>query len=263
MRGKWNYGSAGSGTPLLLLHGVTRRWQSFLPVMAGLGLRHRVMALDLPGHGESLRLPRYRVADYVDPLVRFLRRGVAEPAVVYGHSLGSMLAAAIAAEAPDRVRALVMEDPPFEAMGARIADGPLLGWFAALQPFAGKPCTGRELGEARANGIPLRELRDEVALRFTAASLARMDPAVLEPIVAREWMLGYDRDSILRRVQCPSLLMQADPAQGGMLTDEDAAASVKALRDCSLVRVAAPHLINWADPGGMVRLVHGFLSSLE
>ncbi len=265
---KLNCAMAGNGPPMVLLHGVTRRWQSFLPVMAGLGAGASLMAVDLPGHGASGRMRRYRVIDYAGPIVELLSERFAEPVVVYGHSLGSMLAAAVAAEAPKLVRAVVMEDPPFETMGSRIREGMLHDWFRALAPFAASRdpvgALARRLGEAQAGGVPLKQLRDGVALRFTAASLKRMDPAVLEPIVAGEWMLGYDRDSILSRVRCPALLVQADPAAGAMLTDADAAEAAARMADCVSVRVAgAPHLIHWADPGAMVRLVQGFVTTLE
>lgn len=265
---KLNCAVAGTGQPMVLLHGVTRRWQSFLPVMAGLGTGCSLTVVDLPGHGGSGRLRRYRVADYIAPLVELLEDRFAEPVIVYGHSLGSMLAAALAAEVPKLVRAVVMEDPPFETMGSRIREGILHDWFQALLPFAGSdlplPELARQLGEARAGGARLKELRDAVALRFTAASLKRMDPLVLEPIVAGEWLLGYDRDSVLKAVRCPALLVQADPAAGAMLTDGDAAQASGLMGDCISVRVpGAPHLIHWADPGAMVRLVQGFISSLE
>ncbi len=224
---KLNYCAAGSGPALVLLHGVTRRWQSFLPVMAGLRAGWKVMAFDLPGHGDSSRLPRYHVTDYVPPLARFLRERVNEPVVIYGHSLGAMCAAALAAEAPDRVRAVVMEDPPFETMGSRIREGGLHAWFEALHPFAGAEGSvgevTRQLGEATAAGVPLKQLRDAVALRFTASSLKKMDAAVLQPIVDGEWLTGYDTDEVLKAVHCPALLIQADPSTGAMLTDLDAA----------------------------------------
>ncbi|MDX1979796.1 MAG: alpha/beta fold hydrolase [Bryobacteraceae bacterium] len=258
-----------SGPPLVLLHGVTRRWQSFLPIMSSLGARWQVYSLDLPGHGESGPNPLgYRVVDYLAPVLKFLRARVGGRAVVYGHSLGSMLAAAVAAEDPTLVRAVILEDPPFETMGERIHSGPLHSYFAALRPFAGSPLPvaqlWRRLGEAEAGGVPLRELRDPVALRFTASCLRKLDPAVLEPILSGEWMDGYHREPILRAIQCPALLLQSDPAAGGMLTDEDAAEAERTMADCLRMRVpSAPHLIHWYDPAALLRMTHAFLATLD
>jgi pimeloyl-ACP methyl ester carboxylesterase len=46
-----------SGAALVLLHGVTGRWQAFLPVLAAFLVRHHTYALDLGGHGLSGRVP--------------------------------------------------------------------------------------------------------------------------------------------------------------------------------------------------------------
>jgi pimeloyl-ACP methyl ester carboxylesterase len=42
-----------SGPPLLLLHGITERWQTFLPLIPHLTSEWQVDALDLRGHGQS------------------------------------------------------------------------------------------------------------------------------------------------------------------------------------------------------------------
>src|SRR5947209_9478255 len=85
------------GPPMLFLHGVLRCWQDFLPLIAPLTTRWHVHALDFRGHGRSSpRSGRYRVVDYVEDAAAFLRHGCDEPAVVYGHSLGAMVALAVA-----------------------------------------------------------------------------------------------------------------------------------------------------------------------
>jgi pimeloyl-ACP methyl ester carboxylesterase len=43
----------GTGTPLVLLHGIGHRWQAWEPVLDRLATRHDVIALDLPGFGAS------------------------------------------------------------------------------------------------------------------------------------------------------------------------------------------------------------------
>src|SRR6266540_7424338 len=101
------------GPPLVLLHGLSYRWQSWLGVMPHIALRWHVYAADLRGFGRSGRVPgAYRVPDYAGDVVALLR-GVADgPAVLVGHSLGAIVAIAVAADAPDLVRAAVVEEPP-------------------------------------------------------------------------------------------------------------------------------------------------------
>lgn len=280
--GNLNYAcGAENGPPLALFHGVTRRWQSFLPIWAALETRWQLQAWDARGHGLSSRAPDdhssqdsgYLVMDYVADAVRFISKQFNQPGVLYGHSLGAMVALAAAAEVPQLVRAVVLEDPPFGTMGQQIDQTPLLSFFAGLVPFAGHRreigAVARELAEIRIT-IPgkeqtarLGDSRDATALRFTARSLADLDPRILKAILSRNWMSGYDLGSILTKVKCPVLVLQADANCGAMLTDQDADLLVQTLPDCTRVRFPnAPHLIHWAQTESLLRHVVGFLESV-
>jgi pimeloyl-ACP methyl ester carboxylesterase len=59
----------GSGQPLVLVHGLGLSWRSWQPVLAALEARHDVVAIDLPGFGESPPLPDGAASD-PDPLGR-------------------------------------------------------------------------------------------------------------------------------------------------------------------------------------------------
>src|SRR6187549_958433 len=89
-----------SGPPLAMFHGVTRRWQSFLPIIPALATRWQIMAWDARGHGLSDRVTGYLVTDYVADAVEFVKRQFKVPGAIYGHSLGAMVALATAAAVP-------------------------------------------------------------------------------------------------------------------------------------------------------------------
>lgn len=262
-----------NGPPLAMFHGVTRRWQSFVPIIPTLATRWQILAWDARGHGLSDRGAGYLVTDYVADAVEFVKRQFKEPGAIYGHSLGAMVAFATAAAVPDLVTAVVLEDPPFETMGSRIQETALLSFFSGMLPFAGhqRPVAevARDLAEIRI-GRPgsnqaarLGDTRDATSLRFTARCLAQLDPAVLTSIIAGTWLTGYDLPEILRRVECPVLLLQADGAKGGMLVDSDAALLTSTLPDCTLVRFPySPHLIHWSQTETLMRQAAGFLESL-
>src|SRR5271154_5272472 len=103
-------GSA-NGTPLVLLHGLGRRWQVFLPVIPALSLRWHIFAPDLRGHGKSSRVARgYHGPQYAEDVAALLRERVRAPAVLFGHSLGGMLSMQVASQYPELVRALILGD---------------------------------------------------------------------------------------------------------------------------------------------------------
>src|SRR5947199_218150 len=105
----------GGARPVLLLHGlgVTGAvWQSFarrlLPHLAA-------VAPDLRGHGQSEAPPgaSYMLADYANDLVELTSGELPTPVV--GHSLGALVAVALADQQPERVAWLVLIDPPLDA----------------------------------------------------------------------------------------------------------------------------------------------------
>ncbi|ONI77713.1 hypothetical protein ALI144C_30130 [Actinosynnema sp. ALI-1.44] len=87
----------GSGSPLLLLHGIGHRWQAWEPVLDRLAEAHDVIAVDLPGFGNSPSLPSpYSVEAALEATVDSLRSmGITRPHIA-GNSLGGMLALELA-----------------------------------------------------------------------------------------------------------------------------------------------------------------------
>ena len=262
------------GPPLLFLHGVLRRWQDFLPLLPALSVHRQPVALDFRGHGRSGPRPnRYRVFDYVEDVLALLPHA-RQPWVIYGHSLGAMVAlAAAASPLADHCRALVLEDPPFETMGALIRQTPFHSQFSGMRPLAGSPRPVAEVANELAKVIvkmpdgtdlPLGQLRDAASLRFSARCLKDVDPEVFAPILAGEWLQEYDLGEIIAGVRCPVLLLEADAHAGGMLREEDADRLELELPDCTRVRFpGAGHLLHWTNTGAVLRAVTAFLESLE
>ncbi|MEV7626000.1 alpha/beta fold hydrolase [Actinoplanes sp. NPDC089786] len=97
-------GDADERAPLVLLHGLTfdrRQWQPLLRELATVDPGRRVLALDLPGHGESRHVGYHTttLADLVHGAVT--SAGLRTPTVV-GHSAGGVLATMYAARFPAR-----------------------------------------------------------------------------------------------------------------------------------------------------------------
>lgn len=102
-----------SDPPIVALHGWLDNAASFKRLGPRLAMNHRLVALDLPGHGQSFHRPpgeSYEMLDYVRDLAQFLEFHAPEGAVLLGHSLGGILAMLLAVAAPDRVRGLIMID---------------------------------------------------------------------------------------------------------------------------------------------------------
>lgn len=99
----------GRGSPLLLIHGFTGNRDAWNHLRPLLGDRYRVLAPDLPGHGESPIAADATFHDAVDQLLALLDATGLERVDVAGYSLGARVALALALRAPERVSRLVLE----------------------------------------------------------------------------------------------------------------------------------------------------------
>jgi pimeloyl-ACP methyl ester carboxylesterase len=87
-----HYEDVGSGSPLVLLHGVWMSGRCFQHQLAGLADRYRVLALDFRGHGRSEHVQSgHTVAQYARDLRAFLEALGLREVVVVGWSMGSLV----------------------------------------------------------------------------------------------------------------------------------------------------------------------------
>jgi pimeloyl-ACP methyl ester carboxylesterase len=109
--GQLHYWTEGAGRPLLLLH-LTPDPRAFERLIPLLSPEFRVIALDLPGYGDSDRPPTpYTRADQFATAVLRAADGLAiERFSLLGHMTGANLAAEVAALAPERIERLVLSE---------------------------------------------------------------------------------------------------------------------------------------------------------
>ncbi len=87
----------GKGRPLLLLHGLGGSWRSWTPVRGALADRRDVIAIDLPGHGDSpARADSGTFAGLADSVAGFVRDSGLTGVDVVGSSMGARLALELA-----------------------------------------------------------------------------------------------------------------------------------------------------------------------
>lgn len=108
--GVLHYAACGAGEPVLLLHQTPRSWDEYRDVLPLLGRRHRAVAMDTPGFGDSrpARAGEHSIERWAGAAAALLDvLGLGRVAVV-GHHTGAFVAVELAAAFPDRVRAVVL-----------------------------------------------------------------------------------------------------------------------------------------------------------
>jgi 2-succinyl-6-hydroxy-2,4-cyclohexadiene-1-carboxylate synthase len=250
----------GDGPPLLLLHGFTGNRGSFAHLRQRLSAHAQVVAVDLPGHGESACAEDTTFASTLDALLALLDSVGLARVDVAGYSLGARLALGLAAESGSRIRRLVLESgsPGLrrrrdrterrrtdEALAARIeADGveAFVQAWEALPLFSGVRALPPEVQEA------LRKRR----LAADAVGLARS---------LRQLGVGAQPSywAALPRMRIPTLLLSG--ARDAKFTTLSKRMAAELPLVWGHVFSGVGHVPHLEAPEGWVREVTGFLSA--
>jgi len=242
-------------------------------VIDGLADRAHVFAPDLRGHGRSSwTSDGYRLVDFAGDVAAFIGSVVREPAILLGHSLGGEVALITAAVRPDLVRAVIDEDGPTTIEVARRMIDPTRPTLEAMRSLAGSTLPDDEL-LLRVGEMPVmvgqRAARsgdvvgwDRDALAFSAESLRRHDPAMLDAVLGFDEMHADLDDRVLERISCPVVILQADPALGG-LPDDAVEDALSVIADARRVRFdGLGHAIHLDDPESFLEVVIPLLDTL-
>ena len=271
-----------AGPPMVLTHGLTDRWQYYLPILPSLTLRWHTYALDFRGHGRSSRTPPYRYRDHIDDTISFIEGCVREPVVIFGSSMGGMAALMVAARRPDLVKAVVFGDSSIKTDRTRAVMRDFHSYWAGWKTLAGYTGPFSELVKL-VSEMPVNvpgqgkntygEGLDSIALMNKANYLRCLDPEVLTDWAAgaedddafKRVIDGYDHE-LLKDIRCPVLLIQGNPKKGGIFTDEAVAYAKANIMDNQHVYIPEyDHnlgLYSW-DTGKLLQAINVFLESLR
>jgi pimeloyl-ACP methyl ester carboxylesterase len=215
-----SYGVAGSGLPVLFLHGWGLSEHSYRrPLRRLVAMGCRVWAPALPGFGGTAHLPRRETsfagfAEWVDAFMEAV--GIDGPALVVGHSFGGGVAITVADRFPGRVRGLVLVNSvggsTWSVAGHRVrsmAKRPLWDWGLHVPgDVLPLPQLARVLPVILEDALP-NAFRNPVAV-WQAAQLARKADLTVEleelkarqvPVVA----VWARRDQIIPRASFDAL----------------------------------------------------------
>jgi len=189
------YEEAGAGDPpLLLIHGWGTHRGVFGPLMRATSGAHRVVAVDLRGHGESdAPMQDYSVEAHAHDLARVAAElGLHRPVLV-GHSLGGLVALELASRLD--ARGLVLLESPVAAPPAMAA---------ALQPALDRLATAAYQATAAALlDMTLGEHFDATERARMIAYIRGLPQHVLSRTLRAS--VAYDSQTAAARVRCPTL----------------------------------------------------------
>lgn len=124
---KVHYTAQGSGSTVIFVHGWTcdeTSWRLQVPAFAG---THRVITIDLPGHGRS-QVPaqdKFSMGLFAAAVEAVRGKASADKAVLVGHSMGAAVIGQYALRYPEHVAGLVAADGSLVAPARARAGGPV------------------------------------------------------------------------------------------------------------------------------------------
>jgi pimeloyl-ACP methyl ester carboxylesterase len=256
---------AGSGPPLVLVHGLggaAANWRLVAPALAE---ERRVIVPELPGHGGSEPLLAAPSLDpYAEALLSVLEHEEALPAPWVGHSLGGFVALRAAARRPEAVTGIVLAAAAGISSATRAAEATLTV-LGLVQP-------GKLVGRHRR-----RVARSRLGRTLAFGWWGVADPAGFDPEMAEAFLAGPPQhtDTLsagkalvrsdprldLEFVACPCLCLWGAcdnwvPLEDGMEYARRLRAPLRVIADCG-------HLLIGERPDAVLHAVRGFLSSLD
>jgi pimeloyl-ACP methyl ester carboxylesterase len=220
----------GEGEPVVMIHGLGGTSNTFTPLLPAFA-RHRTIRFDLPGSGRSHRVEApLSLSLFVDRVRLVMQRARIERAHVVAHSMGTIVAAHLAASEPGAVASLALFGPllaPPEPARAAIRARAAKAREGDMQPIADTLLQSSVSAETRT--------RRPVAVAFVRESLMRQDP---DGYARTCDALAAMQPADTSRIECPTLLVTGDddvvapPQSVRMMGERIVGSRVEVLRGC-------------------------------
>jgi pimeloyl-ACP methyl ester carboxylesterase len=257
------YEEAGSGQPLLFVHGAFVDGRMWEPQFAAFARRYRVVRYDLRGHGRTgpSSLETYTIDGLADDLAGLVEAlGLEEP-IVCGLSLGGMIAQAYAVRESARLRALILAGTAV-SVSLTLSDKlqryvlfPKWAMRLTIRSLSARNFTRFSFWLARVTRSGEWFGQDEATAGYVRDCMLEMSDA--EYLKIYDAIYGFDLQP-LERIQAPVLVLNGEHESKAVFRHTE-----EMLRRIPDVQAAivpgAGHTSNMENPGAFNELVGGFL----
>jgi pimeloyl-ACP methyl ester carboxylesterase len=230
------YRTGGDNKPsILLLHGITDSGLCWSRVAHELEGSYDIVMTDARGHGHSGgSATGFSIALLADDVAAVIRALNLEKPYLFGHSMGAITAATVAATYPDLVRAIVLEDPPLRdrslfQTNVEQQDEQAWQWLFDLRALP------RE--ERITSGFAVNPTWVKEEIIPWADSKAEFNIDILEPALAAFPNAAPWRE-IISRIECPILLIAGDPALHAIVTPDVAQEATRLWKRGEMVHIS-------------------------
>lgn len=197
---------------LILLHGIGDDGEPLATWCQPLRGHLRCIIPDLRGHGWSSRQASYSLNDYSHDLLTLLD-SLQQPAHLFGHSLGGLIAMQVARTHPGKVSSLILEDPPLFHLVDSITSKPHIA--AAFSRLHQQRCAAKDHAQLLATMLDEDPERPLEQVRRRCSKHMACDPAVWEAALSNQ----LQAPTTTAPITCPTTLLQGNPNRGGVIAE--------------------------------------------
>lgn len=206
--------TGGAKPPVVLCHGFSDCHVAWTCTAQALADAFDLIMVDARGHGYSDKPETgYRATDHAADIAGLIAALALDRPALIGHSMGAATVAQLAADYPHLPRRIVLEDPPWrEATAAPSNRGPQLQELVAMY----QRMTREQIVEYGRGNNPTW---DDKELWLWSLGKTLVSPHVVQDTsrLLTNW------HTVVPKITCPTLLVTADPARGGIVTPATAA----------------------------------------
>lgn len=192
-----NYEQKGSGDLIVLLHGWGSNIKLFSNLIDLLSKKYTVVAMDMPGFGESQEPPSaWCVDDYVDFVIKFLADYDAKQVMLLGHSFGGRVI----------IKLNSRKDLPFTVSKVILVDS-----AGILPPKSNKKSWRTrkyKMGKAFLSTKIMRKIApnalEKLCVKYGSADYVAASPLMRQVLVK---VVNEDLEPLLPNIKCPTLLI--------------------------------------------------------
>ncbi|CAM3751755.1 Esterase YbfF [Vibrio aerogenes CECT 7868] len=252
-----HYKVEGSGTPLLLIHGLFGNLDNLGSLSRDLKNDYQVIRIDLRNHGLSFHSDEHNYQVMATDVAQLLQSLNLSDVIVVGHSMGGKVAMRLAAEFPELVRSLIIMDMAPVQYKQHRHENVFAGLFALQEQC---PATREEAMHIFAQHIEMLSVRqflgkslyreeNQVRLRFNVSALFKNYQSILDwndvPPVDKPvlFLKGADSDYITQDAQS-AILKQFPKAKAHIIANTG-------------------HWLHAEKPQDVLRVIRRFLKSAE
>ncbi len=288
-----------NGPALLLLHAQMMDWYDYSRVLPELSKSFHIYDVDYHGHGFTSAPPECMNANTIgNDLGIFMESVIKEPAFVTGNSSGGLLTVWLAANKPEYVKAILLEDPPlFSSEYPRVKqtiayrsfttchnyieeedDDFLIYWLDSSSEFianhAGEHALPLLISSINAYreanpGAPVELPGIPVMFRMLIRGMSCFDPYFGNAFYDGTWNKGFDHSLALQQIVCPTLLLHAnyevreDGTLDGAMDQDDADLAMSLLSNGQYHRIDASHVVHLDKPEEFMEITKNFFLSIS